>query len=331
MSAMSRDGDSRPISNVIRDQAIAWFTLAQSGCMSEAEQRQLLLWREADSEHERAWQRLSSIPLGLQRHAGRLADPLLRQLAGRRHYDEMDRRKALKVLVGFGLLGGLAWQGRDTPWVQGAMADYHTATGERTQRTLPDGTQLWLNTATAVDLHYTDNVRELRLRYGEIEILTARDSAGRPLRVVSGDAVLQPLGTRFRVRREHDGRGTLLAVTQGRVAASSLAGGEARVIEAGSQARIGAAGVSAPQALDVNDGAWVDGYLVAERMRLADFLAELDRYRPGLLRCDPAVAGIRLSGSYPLGDTDQVLAMLQDSLPVTIQRRTRYWVTVGRR
>lgn len=328
---MSRESDSRPISSSIRDQAIAWFTLAQSGCMSDAEQRQLLVWREASSEHERAWQRLSSIPLGLQRHAGALADPMARQLAGRRHYNEMDRRKALKVLVGFGLLGGLAWQGRDTQWVQGAMADYRTGVGERAPRTLPDGTRLWLNTATAVDLHYTDSARELRLRYGEIEILTARDGAGRPFRVVSGDAVLQPLGTRFRVRRDEGGRGTLLAVTQGRVAASSRAGGEARVIEAGSQARIDAAGVGAPQVLEANGGAWVDGYLVAERMRLGDFLAELDRYRPGLLRCDPAVAGIRLSGSYPLADTDRVLAMLQDSLPVTVQRRTRYWVTVGSR
>ena len=103
------------------------------------------------------------------------------------------------------------------------------------------------------------------------------------------------------------------------------------MIEAGSQARIDAAGVGAPQVLEANGGAWVDGYLVAERMRLGDFLAELDRYRPGLLRCDPAVAGIRLSGSYPLADTDRVLAMLQDSLPVTVQRRTRYWVTVGSR
>ncbi|MDN6859248.1 FecR domain-containing protein [Pseudomonas sp. CAN2814] len=330
MSA-SRDGDARPISTVIRDQAIAWFTLAQSGCMSAAEQRQLLNWREASSEHERAWQRLSSIPLSLQRHAGALADPLGRQLAGHRHYNEMDRRKAIKLLVGFGLLGGLAWQGRDTQLIQGAMADYRTGTGERTQRTLPDGTRIWLNTATAVDLHYSDSARELRLRYGEIEILTASDGAGRPFRVISGDALLRPLGTRFRVRREEDGRGTLLAVSQGRVAASSLAGGEARVIEAGWQARIGAAGVSAPKALEKNAGAWVDGYLVAERMRLADFLAELDRYRPGLLRCDPAVADIRLSGSYPLGDTEQVLAMLQDSLLVTVQRRTRYWVTVAPR
>lgn len=177
----------------------------------------------------------------------------------------------------------------------------------------------------------TPTARELHLRYGEIEILTASDAAGRPFRVVSQEAVLQPLGTRFRVRRENDGQGTFLAVTQGRVAASSLAGGAPTVIEAGWQARIGAAGVGTPQALEVNEGAWVDGYLIAERMRLADFLAELDRYRPGLLRCDPAVADIRLSGSYPLGDTDQVLAMLADSLPVRVQRRTRYWVTVGPR
>ena len=43
-------------------------------------------------------------------------------------------------------------------------------------------------------------------------------------------------------------------------------------------------------------------------MPLAQVAAELARYRRGWLTCDPAVAGIRVSGVLPLADTDQALA-----------------------
>ena len=68
--------------------------------------------------------------------------------------------------------------------------------------------------------------------------------------------------------------------------------------------------------------------LVASGMRLDRFLAELGRHRPGLLHCDPAIAGLRVSGTYPLADTDRVLDMLRTTLPVEIRFMTRYWATV---
>ena len=63
-------------------------------------------------------------------------------------------------------------------------------------------------------------------------------------------------------------------------------------------------------------------------MPLGQFLDELARHRPGVLRCDPTVAELPLTGVFPLADTDRVLAALQQSLPVDVQRVTRYWVTV---
>ena len=33
---------------------------------------------------------------------------------------------------------------------------------------------------------------------------------------------------------------------------------------------------------------------------LGEVIATLSRYRNGVLRCDPAVAGLRLSGTFPL-------------------------------
>ncbi|HGY5781881.1 TPA: iron dicitrate transport regulator FecR, partial [Serratia marcescens] len=46
------------------------------------------------------------------------------------------------------------------------------------------------------------------------------------------------------------------------------------------------------------------------------------------LSCDPAVAGLRVSGSFPLSDTDRALALLRQTLPVRLQSFTRYWLQI---
>jgi len=75
--------------------------------------------------------------------------------------------------------------------------------------------------------------------------------------------------------------------------------------------------------------AWTRGMLMADGMRLADFAAELQRYRGGVVRCDPAVAGVRVSGTFPMDDTDMALAMLASTYPVAARRRLGgYWVTL---
>ncbi|MCC9596910.1 MULTISPECIES: hypothetical protein [unclassified Rubrivivax] len=80
------------------------------------------------------------------------------------------------------------------------------------------------------------------------------------------------------------------------------------------------------------DGAlWARGVLAVEDLRLDEFLAELSRYRPGWIRCEPAVAGLRLSGAFMLNDTDAVLDNLARLLPVRVLERTRYWITVAPR
>lgn len=72
--------------------------------------------------------------------------------------------------------------------------------------------------------------------------------------------------------------------------------------------------------------AWLRGLPPAERMRLDALLAELSRYRPGILRCGETVAGLRVTGSFQLDDTDAALALLAQALPVRIERRTRLYI-----
>jgi transmembrane sensor len=47
-----------------------------------------------------------------------------------------------------------------------------------------------------------------------------------------------------------------------------------------------------------------------------------------VLRCDPAVADLRLSGTFPLGDPDAILQVIAQTLPIKLRFVTRYWVTL---
>ncbi|KAG1060900.1 hypothetical protein G6F40_018041 [Rhizopus arrhizus] len=73
------------------------------------------------------------------------------------------------------------------------------------------------------------------------------------------------------------------------------------------------------------------GVLYANQLRLDAFASELGRYRSGVLRCDPEIAHLRISGAFQLNDTDAVLAALPATLPVQVRYRTAYWVTIGPR
>ncbi|MCD0506295.1 Fe2+-dicitrate sensor, membrane component, partial [Bordetella petrii] len=74
---------------------------------------------------------------------------------------------------------------------------------------------------------------------------------------------------------------------------------------------------------------WLRGVLHARDMRLDGFAAELARYRPGLLRCDPDVAALRISGTFQLHNTDGTLQALPALLPVQVRYLTAYWVTLA--
>ena len=55
--------------------------------------------------------------------------------------------------------------------------------------------------------------------------------------------------------------------------------------------------------------------------RLGDLVHELGRYRRGHLGVAPEVADLRITGSFPLHDTDKALSALLPTLPVQIERQ----------
>jgi transmembrane sensor len=76
-------------------------------------------------------------------------------------------------------------------------------------------------------------------------------------------------------------------------------------------------------------GAWQQGSIIAINRPLSELLADLSRYRSGVLRCDPRIAQLKVSGAFPIDDTDLALAALESGFSLRIIRYSRYWVDVS--
>lgn len=311
-----------PLDPRIAQAASEWFALLSSESCTDAERQAWRQWRGAHPQHERAWQRVEQVArrLGMLEPAAALA------VLATPGQATVRRRQLLGSLAMAGIAVGSGWLGyRHLPWRAWA-ADYQTATGERREVVLSDGTRLMLNTATAVNVAYGPRLRRIELVRGELHIATAPDRLARRFVVATRFAELTPVGTRFSVWLQE--AGVRLTVHEGAVQVQGQRPQPARLVHAGSAVFVDAQGPGevepAPQSAD----AWTRGMLLADDMRLADLVAELARYRAGRLVCDPAVAGLRVSGTFPLQDTDQALAAVARALPVRVVELTRLWVRI---
>ncbi|WP_350315643.1 FecR domain-containing protein [Pectobacterium aroidearum] len=283
-------------------------------------------WMDESEEHRHAWEFVLTVSQRFQPLRGDGQQPALDTLLHKPA--SMTRRRALKLaaLLSTGTL--LSWLTyRHTPLKDSLLAmtaDHHSAVGEIKSLTLPDNTRLWLNTASAIDIRYSDQRREIALLAGDILIETATDA--RPFFVTTAQGRMQALGTRFSVAQEPEA--TTLTVYQHAVDASAKYASAARRVNAGYHLRFNADGQGNILPNQQNDADWSHGRLQADNMPLGEVVAQLSRYRHGYLACQPAIADLRVMGTFPLTDTDMALNMLAQAFPVRIHRRFPWWVTV---
>ncbi|WP_432241355.1 FecR domain-containing protein [Herbaspirillum robiniae] len=312
----------------ILDQAAEWLVRLHDGNASEADRRDCHIWQNASPEHARAWARAEALMNKLGTLPPELAMPVLQRPTA------PARRAALAKLAGLIAAVPAAWLGWRTLQDGGLTADHRTATGQRRDIRLADGTRVMLNSGSAIDVRFDGQRRLLRLRSGEIMVTTAPDTAAspRPFYVETAEGMLQALGTRFSVRQD-DGRSRLAVFEHAvRIEPRRLPASAWLTVPAGSKATFSADAIAPLQPAGAADDAWTQGMLLADNMRLADFTAELARHRPGLLRCEPDVAELRVSGTFPLDQPDQILSMLVSTYPVQAMRRFGgYWVTLSAR
>ena len=317
---------SRPdLPDEVLDQAIMWLVRLQSGYADEQAIQECLAWRQRHPLHETAWQALQNNEStfdNLARMSG-IPDGVARNTLDRMQHRQLGRRRLLQVVATGLLIGGMGWQNQGT--VRRWRSDHSTAVGERRSVLLADGTRVQLNTNTAINIVFDDEQRLIELVQGEVFIDTGADHGSpggrRSFWVQTAQARLQALGTAFTVRQ--DDSVTRLLVEQSRVLIHQPA--RQQMVVAGEEYSIDAQSSRKLLHNEMDPGAWRQGQLVARSMPMQVLLTELGRYQHGWLTCDPQVAGLEVSGVFQLDDIDRALDALSHSLPVRVERFTRWW------
>ncbi len=285
-------------------------------------QAEFAAWLAADARHAQAYAQLKDTHRAVRRipaHvAARWTVPQASPapvFAPRRHWlRSLPYAAAAMLLLGVGA-GGYQW------WQQPTFSQsYATARGQRLAVALPDGSKLQLDTATQLHVTVYRQRREVRLAQGAA-LFQVQAKQGQAFDVLSGPLTVTVVGTQFSVRNTLTQDGQLrVAVQHGHVRVAGarqdrvdLTAGQGVTADAGG--RLSAVASLAPGSV----APWRDGRITFDNVPLGAALAEFERYGDtGLLVRDPAVARLRIGGSFSLTQLDRFAAALPQLLPVQI-------------
>lgn len=299
------------------EQAAGWLALISSGEATAQQHQDYELWCRQYPREAAAISQLSGQLRGLQDHGvGSLSS---RQLVGVVNAPTTRRRmlRAAGGGLGLGLLTMLVGPGALRALQPGER--WCTDTGHRRQLMLSDGSQLTLDACSTVR---APQARCLALEQGQISLRIAQGSA---FRIDTAHGSLLSPQARLVLRREtHASRVSMLEGS-----AWLLSNGEEYRLNAGQRARFSTSGLIGIETGGSSDDAWTRGLLRVENQPLSWVIRALQDYRHGVIQLDDSVAHRRVSGVYPLDDTDRSLALLSDSLGLRLQFFSRYWVRIN--
>ena len=320
---MSKVPTPSPADPVLIEEAAQWLARMQSPEFTAADAQELELWRNLSEAHRHVWTQAER----LKGMFGALPPAVAMSVLDRPKQAGARRRllKMVGLLVAAPSVGVLAYQ---APSRRSWFADYRTSPGERHTVRLHNGAQVELNTATSINIETSLSGLALQLISGEVLLQAGQDAnSSDPACIISTpQGLIHTVDGQVLVRCENDM--TQTTVLEGSARVTPTVGGTPINLSPGQQLILTAAGARRVQRAPEGIDGWLYGVLFANRMPLGRFIEEVARYRSGILRCDPVVAGLEVSGTYQLSNTGEILHLLERSLPIKVNTRTKYWVTV---
>lgn len=221
---------------------------------------------------------------------------------------------------------------------------YSTSVGEQKSVFLADGSEVVLNTNSQIEVNYSGQYRDMQLLRGEAHFIVTENEAS-PFRVYASNKRIEAIGTAFDVRLR--GSEVRVAVSEGKVAlalhdralAETSSSSNELVEELLGTLEAGEAGILADDTdtdTDTGSGsslrrielanverllAWRGGVLTFSGEPLETVVSEISRYTTVNIEIsDPAVRAIRIGGQVPVGQTDAMLAALEDNFGLRVRR-----------
>ena len=315
--------------------AARWFALRRRR-LDRAEEQKFAEWLEADPANRRAYDEVNR---SWEVAAVAAADPAIAAMRSealtarpreQRDYSRLWGALATAALV---LIAFTGVSLTHPDFMRGAdgIASSHdhlvlrTGVGERATASLEDGSTVVLNTNSVLEINYSRLRRDVRLVAGQVLFKVAHDTA-RPFVVAAANHAVVAVGTEFEVRLE--GEKVRVALLQGRVRVESIAGhrGSApdeavAVMAPGEQLIASSAGVVINHANVQELVSWQSGRVRFDNARLADAVAEMNRYSTTkIVLDDPAAENIRITGAFRAGQSYLFAQTVGEAFPLNVEQ-----------
>ncbi|MDM9623000.1 hypothetical protein A6U87_07455 [Rhizobium sp. AC44/96] len=311
----------------LAEQALHWIVRLHSGTARDGDVTEYEAWQQESTAHadaareaEQLWSVMGK--LFVDRNSGRV-------LAAPPPASGISRRGALSLLLCLGAIGtsGALW----SSGVLGRLtADYTTETASPELITLPDGSRVYMNARSALDVDFTEQMRRVRLLAGQA-YFEVTSNAARPFEVMVDDTSFRALGTAFDIARDLPEARAELSVTHHSVRVRSSLGEtldvqEGEILRVDRQGHIGQATKS-----DVSTfAAWRDGQYIAERRSLEEVVAALSAWHRGfIVITDAKLKQLKINAVLDLRDANGSLDALQGGLPLRVRHVSNYFTVIS--
>jgi len=294
-----------PPSEQIQAEAVAWLIRLQRDQRGAGDNAAFRAWVAADPDHAVAFEAVSEnwdITGGLPRDLrGAVLAPSTSNRANRRKV----MAGGVAMLAGAGALA--FWRSART---------FQTEVGEQKHIALDDGTRIFLDTDTRLDVGFGETQRTTYLHYGQVNFQVAPDPI-RPFVVNAAKAKVIAAPSNIDVRVD----GQQLSVVLVKGSADIIrAPAPAEQLQAGERLVIGPQGSSRrDRPVLASLVAWQTGQAIFEDGRLGDAAAEMNRYSNVKLAIPESDArDFKVSGVYSVGDNIAFANSVALLLPVRL-------------
>jgi transmembrane sensor len=310
---------STDTATAIQTRAADWLLERREGEWTPERQAELDAWLEESLAHRIAYWRLDAAWGRADLLAAMRRPAFQRPVAPKRRAWPLLLRGTAALIA----IGAIAGAVQLLAPGKAPEKTYATAVGERERLTLADGSQIELNTDTALRTAIGANERKIWLDRGEV-YFEVKHNEQKPFVVMVGDHRITDIGTKFVVRRDSgalkvtvlDG---VVRLEDGRTPQTPkiLTKGDVAVAAAN---RISVARQSPRELTDAIG--WQRGVLVFDHTTLAEAAAEFNRYSATkIVIADPKTASLTIDGTFPSNNARAFMRLTQAVLGLTVNDR----------
>lgn len=306
-----------------------WFVRQDAGGMTATDREAFEEWLNNSPEHRSTYEQTKSTWSGFESTAdtGELRALRVSALSSAPTPNVWLRASGVAAVLMIAIASIAALTSHLSSPPESTVSQYVTTRNQSSTVNLPDGTLVFMNLDTAFSTDYTAGQRLIHLIKGQAFFEVAKD-AERPFIVAAADREIRALGTKFDVRLDPSHLEVVLL--EGRVGVDrsqpssvdkiaqrptriELEPDQKFVASPGEQGSVTA--INATQATS-----WREGWISFEDETLDQAIAELNRYSDRKLVAADDVREMRLSGVFRIGQPDRFGAVIQELLPLQVER-----------